>query len=213
MRFYYMCNGDKFKNAWWSDDMDFEGSILCSKYPSHQRPGRRKNPLRIKFESSKIGDFIWTWYSECVITENIANLFKEAGFTGYRLEPLIVTGVKGGDISSLPKMWEFKVTGKGGNICKLNQIKIKKECECCKHIVYSDFKRGLHLDESLIDGSDFFTVWPLPMFIITTEKVKNFIEKNEISNVKLIPLEDLEGEGEEGSLSPGNYEDWLNNIR
>ena len=210
MIFYEFANGHKYKNAWWADGMGFEGSITC---PKHTRPGNRKNPLTIKLESPRISDIIWTWYSECIVTERAAEFFSQAGFTGYRLEPVIVTEVKDGNVSELPKMWEFVVTGKGGSVEQINKIRVRDSCEDCGMVEYTSFGKGLNVDENQWDGSDFFTVWPLPKFIIVTERVKDFVTKNKISNVKLMKTQDLKGEGEKGRLGPGSYEKWLNDIR
>jgi hypothetical protein len=208
--FYKFSDGGKNKNIWWADEMGFENSIICSKYGGHTRPGKRKEPLLIKFESPEIGDIMWTWFSECIVTDRIANLFCDAGFTGYRLEPVIVKNIKGASIDDLPKLWEMVITGKGGDIRDINSIEVKTNCEYCGHTHYTDLGNGLLIDENQWDGSDFFTVWPLPKYIIVTNRVKDFIINNQINNVKITKVRDLRGEGKKGGLSPGKYEDWLN---
>lgn len=103
------------------------------------------------------------------------------------------------------------MTGKGGDVTQISEIEIKTKCDVCNHITYSSYENGLKIDESQWDGSDFFTVWPLPRFILVTERVKKFIEEHKLRNVKFTPIEKLIGKGKTGGLSPGNYQDWLNN--
>jgi hypothetical protein len=46
-------------------------------------------------------------------------------------------------------------------------------------------------DENQWDGSDFFMIWPLPVFIMVTEKVARWFRKRKVKNVRLVPLEEL----------------------
>jgi hypothetical protein len=103
-------------------------------------------------------------------------------------------------------------TGKGGDVRAINNIELKYKCDHCKHVHYSSFGQGLVIDEKQWDGSDFFTVWPLPRFILVTERVKDFIIENKLTNIKIKPVEELVGKGKDGGLSPGNYDAWLNNT-
>jgi len=225
MIFYRLSDGEKFPNANWAEEMGFKNTIFCPVNKGHQRAGERMNQLIIALPSSRIGDFVWTWYSECIITDRVVNLFKEAGFTGYVLKPVIVAkiykyykekdiGMENGKPVGItriirdrkPKpispLWELVVTGKGGDAHPKSCIRLKYECAACGAKEYTDFKKGLFIDEAQWDGSDFFTVWPLPKFIIVTERVKNFILEYKLSNCKLTPTEDLIGDGEKGTLAP-----------
>ncbi len=42
------------------------------------------------------------------------------------------------------------------------------------------------VNESQWDGSDFFIVWPFPLFKFVTDRVAKFIRKNKLSGVKLV---------------------------
>lgn len=210
MNFYHFSDGEKFEKIWWADDMGFENSIICPQYDGHRRPGKRKSPLMIKFESPEIGDIMWTWFSECIISDRIANEISNAKFTGFRLEPVIVKDIKGANINDLPKLWELIITGKGGDVRDINGIEIKKNCNYCGHIQYTEFGKGLLIDENIWDGTDFFTVWPLPRYIIVTDRIREFFKEKKFESVKLTRLQELRGEGKKGGLSPGSYEDWIN---
>lgn len=186
---------------------DWEG-IKCPVDEGHQRAGRRITDLKIDLPSAKVPHFMTTILSDWIITEEVAALFEEAGFTGYTLKPVIVDKVKRGNKNDIPLLWEFIVTGRGGDAHPKSGIKLKYECSACGDILYTGFGKGLFVDESQWDGSDFFIIWPLPKFIIVTERVKEFIEKHKLKNCKLIPTTELIGKGEKGGLAPGKRS-WL----
>lgn len=227
MRFYELRDDEKFFKAEWGEGMDFE--VIDLQCPEGHRLVKRKEQLIIKMPSSKIGDFVWTWYHECLVTDRVAQLFKEARFTGYELRPVIVSKVykyytykdigfiedkavgikkviRDRNPQHIPKLWELVVTGKGGEAHPKSGIRLIKKCKFCGAEEYTGFGKGLFIDESQWDGSDFFTVWPLPKFIIITERVKKFIEEKKLTNCKITPVEELVGKGEKETLSPGRRE-------
>lgn len=226
MRFLRIYDIDKYPNAELADGMLFADPITCQKNKDHFRPGNRTGNLIINLPTSRIGDFVWTWYSDCLITDRVADLFRQAKFTGYELKPVTVAKVykyhKEKDITfidgkawgitkvtrdrkpkPIPPLWELVVTGKGGNAHPKSGIKLKYECKTCGLTYYTGFGKGLYVDEKQWDGSDFFTIWPLPKYYLVTERVKNFAEVNKLTNCKFIPMEELIGKGKKGSLSPG----------
>lgn len=200
MMFYKLTSGDKFE-AYFAEGNDWEG-IICPLDEGHQRAGNRITDLIIDLPSYKVPHFMRTLLSDWIITNEVANLFKEAGFSGYMLKPVIVNKVRRGNKKDVPLLWELIVTGKGGDAHPKSGIKLKYECNACGHKVYTGFGKGLFIDESQWDGSDLFTVWPLPKFVLVTERVKEFIEKQKLTNCKLIQTEQLVGKGEEGTLIP-----------
>ncbi len=199
---FYKLSIKDYSRADFAEGTDWEG-IKCPIDKGHQRAGTRIGDLKIDLKSAKVPHFITTFLSDWIITEEVATLFEEAGFTGYTLKPIGVDKVGRGSKYAVPPLWEFIVIGNGGNAHPKSEIKLKYECTACGHKIYTDFGKGLFVDESQWDGSDFFTIWPLPKFIIVTERVKEFIEKNKLKNCRLIPTADLIGSGEEGTLTPG----------
>jgi len=155
-------------------------SIKCPINRGHQRAGGREGPLRVILDEN-ITDFMWTFIGEVVITDRVAKLFKEAGFTGYELEPVEVVNRQ--DIT----VWKFNVTGKGG---KAQGLYLKYRCEACGLERYGGYENGIIFDEKEWDGSDFFEVdgWGV---ILITERVKDFIEKHGLTNVIIIPLNEF----------------------
>jgi hypothetical protein len=233
MNFYELVAVGKFE-ADFAEGTDWEGIKCPINNKGHQRAGKRIGRLRIDLPSSNIPHFITTFLSDWIITNEVAKLFKKAGFTGYELKPVTVAKIhkyyKEKDIvlrnahpvllekvirdrkpKPVPKLWELLVRGWGGMAPPESGIKLIESCEGCGHLVYSTFKDASKLiDVSKWDGSDFFMVWPLPRFIFVTERVADLIKKNKLKGVKLIPVVQLSDEDNSlGKLSPGRLSRWM----
>ncbi|MDA8215416.1 MAG: hypothetical protein M0Z64_09105 [Nitrospiraceae bacterium] len=183
----------KYRFAEWADDVELE-SITCPVYPGHQRGGKRIGELKIILSSAKIGDFVWTWYSDCLITDRVYKLFKEAGFTGFKVFPVTVKKIKRKAKNveeGIPRLWELVVTGKGGNAHPDSGIRMFYKCDACGLIKYSSFRNGIIVNKSEWDGSDFFAVNGYS-FILVTERVKQFIIEHKFTNCALIPSHELQ---------------------
>ncbi|MEW6609861.1 MAG: hypothetical protein AB1414_20855, partial [bacterium] len=111
--FYELDHEENYLGADWADGMDLE-QIICPKEKSHMRGGKRIGDLMIELPSPNIKDFVWIVFGgECLITDKVAGLFKEAGFTGYELKPVTVKKVKrmGKEPKPIPQLWEMVITG------------------------------------------------------------------------------------------------------
>ncbi len=183
----------RFGSALWAESVHLE-SIRCSKYPEHQRSGERIGDLEIILPNQDIGDFVWTWYSECLARTHVISALQEKRCTGFDFSPVrIKTETENGKlIRNLPVLNEIVVTGKGGDSDPNSGIKIIYRCPVCHMTVYSSYRNGIIVDESNWDGSDFFTVSGYPKYILVTEKVKNIIIESGFTNCALIQSNELE---------------------
>jgi hypothetical protein len=185
----------KFDAADWDKKLEFEIiSRNCSINPKHKN-AIRTAALKVELPSPNLGDFVWTFYSECLITDRVLGLFKDKGFTGFDIKPVEVVKVKRarkGVEYDIPKLWEFIVTGKAGTAHPDSGIRVLWECEGCKEIEYSSYTNGIIVDESKWDGSDFFTVNGYPRYILVTERVKEFVIEQQLINCSLIPSQNLQ---------------------
>lgn len=183
---FYVMNYDlKFKDVDYAKGTQWE-KITCPANDGHQRAGNRIGPLRIDIVSRKVGDFINTFLSEWLISDKVAVLFKDNGFTGYELKPATVCNIQ------LPyNLWEFVVTGKGGDADPASGIYLKKECTYCNHKRYSAYENGIVVNEDNWDGSDIFTVTGYSGLILVTERVKEVVEENKLTGVEFIPSHEL----------------------
>lgn len=179
--------------AEWADDVKLE-SIVCPVNPGHQRAGKRLTDLTVMLPSSQVGDFVWTWYHDCLITERVLQLFRQAGLTGFKVRPVVVEKVKRPGkrrLEDIPRLWELVVTGKGGDTRPESGIRVIYRCEACGYTQYSSYRNGILVDEEQWDGSDFFTVNGYPKHILVTERVKDLIIAHRLTNCVLIPAEAL----------------------
>jgi hypothetical protein len=174
------------------------------------RKGEKGN-LIIDLPSLKIGDFISTFgCTHWMVTDKVAQLFKEQRFTGYELRPVRINKVKKmkkGE--SIPKLWQIVITGWGGIAPPESGMKLIYECEVevCRYQKWSPFSNPSALiNSSQWDGSDFFIVFPLVQFIFVTEKVKQFVEKNGLKGCLFMEPKDIESSGSEIGTTPNLYE-------
>lgn len=181
--------------AEWTDDVEYPfEQVGCPVNPHHGRLVERAMDLRIILPSSSVGDFVWTWYSDCLITDRVLLLFQEARLMGFKVRPVVVEKVKRlgkKRLEEIPTLWELVVTGKGGDARPESGIRIIYRCEACGYAVYSSYQNGILVDEEQWDGSDFFTVNGYPKHILVTERVKDLIIAHRLTNCVLIPAEAL----------------------
>ena len=182
----------RFSRAEWSDKV---GGLSTGRLlPPY---GEARVDLAIILPSPKIGDFIWTWYSDCIVTEDTLSLVRQGGFTGFEARPVMVEKIKGlsrkhrGEVT-IPPLWELQVQGKGGDAAPESGIYPLYEIQDSGRFSYSSFRNGIIVDEVNWDGSDFFTVNGYPKFILVTERVKDLIIAQELTNCSLIPSHKLE---------------------
>jgi hypothetical protein len=201
MNFYKLSGGDKIKVAF-AKGNDWD-QIICPVSEAHARPGERLTELRIMLPFSEVPHFMRTSLSDLIITDEVAQLFEEAGFIGYLLKPVTVVKVRKGNKKDVPVLWELVAIGDGGEVQLKSWITTRYECPACGLKRYTDITHGLFVDEYQWDGSDFIKVLPVPKYIIVTERVKDFIEQRKFTNYKLIPTEKIRGRIEDEGIDPG----------
>lgn len=164
-------------------------------YPPHGEP---RKDLAIVLPTTKVGDFVWTWYSDCIVPDRTLALFKDAGFTGFGTRPVIIEKVKGSKAKRrkeepIPPLWELLIRGKGGDAAPESGI-VPYQYEDSSGVTrhgYTSFRNGIIVDEANWDGSDFFTVNGYRKFLLVTERVKEFIIDQQLTNCALIPSDKL----------------------
>jgi len=159
--------------------------------------GEPRVDLTIILASPRIGDFVWTWYNDCIVTESTLSLFREAGLTGFQARPVTVEKFKrlprkrAGEVT-FPPLRELAITGKGGDAAPESGIYPLYEIKDSGRFQYSSFRNGIVVDEANWDGSDFCTVNGYPKHILVTERVKDVIVGHQLTNCALIPSDKLE---------------------
>ncbi|MEW6104543.1 MAG: double-CXXCG motif protein [bacterium] len=205
MRFYelaydvYTSNGDYYMAEEVSERDEIVGSCPAGK--GHPCVLRKKEGdeaiLTIDIPSPKMleQDFLCTDYEwDYIIPERVAQLFKEAGFTGYELKPVRINEIKRlRKPMPIPTLWELVIKGFAGIPHPDSGIRLKSWCKECGYLRFLvPFPKSPHLiDTSLWDGSDFFWVCPLQKYIFVTERVKDVIEGNGLKGCRFIPMEEV----------------------
>jgi hypothetical protein len=187
--------------ASWDDAMELE-QVTCPIAEGHMRGGARIGHLRIVLPSPRVGDFVATWHNEWLIQDHVLECFREAGFTGFDVAPVEVTKVrrqrrvargKPIAVQPPPRLWELVVTGWGGEVPDESGIRMTYYCEGCGYTRYSDWTNPEHvIDRAQWDGSDFFTVWPLPRFIFVTDRVAELIVERKYTGLRLVRPKELD---------------------
>lgn len=167
----------------------------------HRRAGRRLTPLFLDVLSWNVFDFSRTMLSDIVITDHALRILGEARLTGFEVLPTRIEGLPPRmSALTLPDLWEFVVTGKGGPAHRASRIVELQKCEVCGLVRHSAFEHGLQVDEANYDGSDFFTVAEYPKYILLNSRAKEVIEQAHLTNVSF--LESSKVEWPTGVLKP-----------
>ena len=153
--------------------------------------GRRVKDLSITLPGNTLEDIVWTWDSECLLTDRVLDLFRSSGLTGFEIKPVKAVFKRARE--KPPRLRELVVTGWGGVAPPESGIKLAWQCPACGRRKYSDCVNPDKLiDASQWDGSDLFMVWPLPAFIFVTDRVAQVIRDNSLTGAVLKRLGDLD---------------------
>jgi hypothetical protein len=184
---------------WASGEVNLE-TVICPIKDGHQHVGGRLSNLSVVLPGGAVQDFVWTWYSECLLQDRVLELFKKNGFTGYDVKPVKARFKRAGR-QEPPRLWELIVTGWAGMASPESGIRLVERCKGCGHAVYSGSDNsGAVIDVSRWDGSDFFMVWPLPAFVFVTKRVAQTIRSDGLTGAVLKEPKELDLSGE---FSPG----------
>ncbi len=181
-------------------------AIDCNLQPGHQRSSNKVGKLSIELpQEALVLSMCWTWMSDCLIRADVSRLLLSAGVTGFQTRPVEIT-VKGQRIDH--QFEELVPIGWGGIADEKSGVKLLESCQTCGHLRYSGVQDWSELiNWSEWDGSDIFFVWPLPKYILITEKVRLLLEASHIQEMTMSPLETMRPQ--DGELSPGRVKDWL----
>lgn len=184
----------------------------CPVFEEHKGPGKRLNDLSVRLGGKMVRDFVWTWYSECLIQRQVLDLFRDHGITGFAVKQVKSRFRRKAD-GSPPPLWELVVTGWGGVAPAESGIKLDpaRSCSACGSLRYTGLTNPEWLiDEGHWDGSDFFMVWPLPRFILVTDTVAAVIKEAQFKGAELIDVAKME---KTSGYGPGRLSYWMPEAR
>jgi hypothetical protein len=191
----------------WDEGVELE-AIKCPVTPDHHRAGRRVGPLRITLERGPVPDLVWTSGSGLLVTDQVRDLFHTNHLTGFNLLPAHARWKRRqANTPPPPTLWEVQTIGWAGVARPESGIRLVERTPCCDHLRYSTCEvPSLLIDEREWDGSDFFMVWPLPLFHFVTERAARVILEHELTGGVLLDLADIELNY---GFSPGRLSYWM----
>ena len=199
----------------WDKTVELE-QIVCPANSEHKWGGKRITDLSVVLKKRQTFDVMWTWGSECLIQPRILDAFQQQGFTGFQVNP-VHARFKRHFPSAPPRFWELVITGWAGLASPESGIQLDsaKSCRDCGKLRYTKaVNYSKIIDERNWDGSDFFIVWPLPKFIFVTDRVREFVQKNDIRLTHFVRPEDLQPKTSfeqrvEKGFGPGRLSYWM----
>lgn len=148
--------------------------------------------------SDIVGDFAWRSVSfELVAKFEIAKELKRK-FSGFEIHKITMHQEPSINPPQNPKRAKKKrifLPYTGPEICELwitswvnlnvelSNLELEKKCKICSYNFYKPQKEGVVIDRNSWDGSDFFRPHQFSGLILCTERVKEFIERENYSNV------------------------------
>jgi hypothetical protein len=159
----------------------------CPTGDEHFDGQRRATNLSVKVNHDKHDEqMIWTWGGECLVHESLVDEFSGQGFTGFQLKPATV---RFRDVRISKSYQEIIAVGWAGVAPPESGIHVVHNCSRCHWKKYSSLTDGERLvDWSQWTGEDFFMVWPLPTFILITERVAKFLRRERVKSYSLKSL-------------------------
>jgi hypothetical protein len=190
--------------ATWDDDVKLE-SIGCPLVPGHRRAGRRQSALQVQVPGI-VGDIVWTWQRDCLLSDRVVNLINSEGLTGLTFRTAVSRSVSKQPLQQ--NYQELVVTGWGGTARPESGIKLQENCSGCGHLHYSNLvSPQMLVQQNSWDGSDFFIIWPLPRFIFVSDKVRRLFQKHDFGPCRFLQVSELKT-GRSG-FSPGRLSYWM----
>lgn len=163
----------------------------CPITTEHIDGSRRVGPLSVRLAHNLRDEtMIWCWIEGLVIHRRLLTEFEQHRLTGFRTQP---AAVRFSDNSISNDYLEFVVTGWAGLARQESGIQLRDSCPACHWKKYS----GIANYEKLIDwdqwtGDDFFIVWPMPKFILMTERAAMLLLENAVKSFTLGALDDVD---------------------
>jgi hypothetical protein len=194
--FWELSSGESTRGTAWSDDarcgkLEERYGLMEPWIPTHRVPGV---PMPVLLTARKVNDFVWTWYSQCLIQDRVLRMFRDQGFTGYAVHPVSARWKRTPrqNAEEIPTLWELVPTGWGGMAPEESGVRRIEDPRGQGRIVYSPFTdSSMLIDRARWDGSDFFIVYPIASYTFVTDRVAAFIRRERLTGADLQPSEGL----------------------
>lgn len=175
--------------------------VRCPADPGHLFGRRKFGELWVELPSRALKDFEWAWTSDLFISAHALQVLEEDKVTGFETRPVMKATYRKRSRGEPPPLFELAVTGWGG-MGESAGVELITFCPSCRHRVYRIAEPARLVDPSAWDGSDFFIVWPLPLYRFVSDRLAQIIRRNWLSGVKLIPPVELAAKLSGGATPP-----------
>lgn len=211
----------------WAADVEYVPVGLCPVDPTHMY-SKRSDPLRIEIPRTRVYECQWGAPGECIITDPVLSALRDKGITGFDVQTVEANwrvrnrlpdptkedlGDYRGHISrkvaaglpAIPDLWELKVRGWGGFLPESTGVQLTDFCQGCGALTYSKWPTGqFRVDETKWDGSDIFMAWPIPLYILISDRLAQLIRSMRWKGARIIRLQEIPGaDSISDTLSPG----------
>lgn len=154
-----------------------------------------EEPLKYELKGGKLCDF-YRFANLILVSDKLLEVFDKNQFVGYHARRTECSSWYDSrhsfDVSKV-KLTEIVVDGTCGYLCDVAGQYLKK-CEYCGRKLYICGHKvsGVSFRTESWDGSDIFSFKNLRGCPIVTERVKDAIIKNKITNIEFVELRELE---------------------
>jgi len=195
-----------------SPDQQYEPSVVCPVVPGHRRRGPRKGALSVLLPPAAQLDFVWTWFSDCLVTSKVVDCLQKSGLRGFEVRQAKVR-LKD-HAGEAPSLWELVVTGWAGIAPSDSGIRLEESCPACGNLTYTNLRDPRRLfDPNQWDGSDCFMIWPLPRYIFVSSKVFDVVRNAGFTGARFRDLQSMKPDEFSSSFSPGRLSYWMPDPR
>jgi hypothetical protein len=172
--------------------------VVCPITRQHNSRDRSsRGPLHVTYPGALVPDVFWPYVPDdfFLVQGRVLQRFREEGFNGFDARPVVEARMPRveGTGTQVPLLWEMRVTGWGGEAADESGVRMTYYCPGCGHVRYSapDNPAAL-IDPTKWDGSDFFRVYPLSLYVFVTDRVARLLLRERYRGVRLVGLGDLE---------------------
>jgi hypothetical protein len=178
--------------------------INCPIDPGHARIGRFFSNLSVVVPGPPAADILFTWVSHCLAQQRVLGVMERERQTGFWTKPAEALLRKTGEPIAVRQLC---VSGWGGVVPAESGIRQVVFCPACRWIHWPELTNP----EGLIqprnwDGSDFFMIWPMPLFVVVSERVVRVFKDHKLKGAhfsKSFPA------GSGTGLSPQRLSYWM----
>lgn len=150
-------------------------------------------PIQFEIKGEPCDYYLYS--NQLFISQRCLDALQALRLTGYTVRPAkVIAWDKAQPDTDLNKLvyYQLIVTGRCGSIRDMQSQYLPK-CEVCgRKFVLSNRITGVMFEEADYDGSDIFAFQNLYNFPIVSEVVKKKLRKLKLSNMKFVPLDEME---------------------